>query len=193
MARSAILVKLLMLFVSINVIFYHGESSYSGVSGYHNQMRRMASIKASYIRSSISSSLSSSTPISSPSSRVHHVTEYGADPTGRSDSTEALQQAILEAFRSPVDGYLMEGITNLGGTEIHLDGGTYMISRPLRLPDTSGGNFMIHGGSLRASNDFPGDRHLIELWPSTNSMSYEDITLRNLMLGLQLQRVVALP
>jgi len=60
------------------------------------------------------------------------VTDYGADPTGRLDSTEALQQAISDAFGSPVDTHLMEG-----------DGGTYKISRPLRLPDTSGGNFMV--------------------------------------------------
>jgi hypothetical protein len=58
------------------------------------------------------------------------VTDYGADPTGRLDSTEALQQAISDAFGSPVDTHLMEG-------------GTYKISRPLRLPDTSGGNFMV--------------------------------------------------
>jgi hypothetical protein len=71
------------------------------------------------------------------------VTDYGADPTGRLDSTEALQQAISDAFGSPVDTHLMEGVADLGGTEVHLDGGTYKISRPLRLPDTSGGNFMV--------------------------------------------------
>lgn len=61
----------------------------------------------------------------------------------------------------------------------------------------------IHGGSLLASNDFPKDRHLIELWPSSSSKidiansssntalnvsassfssSYEYITLRDLLL-----------
>ena len=79
------------------------------------------------------------------SSRVHHVTEYGADPTGISDSTEALQQAISDAFRSSVEGaHLMEGIADFGGAQLHLDGGTYKISRPLRLPDTGAGNFMVH-------------------------------------------------
>lgn len=80
----------------------------------------------------------------STESRVHHVTEYGADPTGRSDSTEALQQAILYAFGSPLDGHLIKGVADLGGTQVHLDGGTYKISRPLLLPDTGGGNFMVH-------------------------------------------------
>ncbi len=72
------------------------------------------------------------------------MTEYGADPTGKSDSTEALEQAISDAFGSPVDSHLMKGIADLGGTEVHLDGGTYKISRPLRLPDSSAGNFMVH-------------------------------------------------
>lgn len=80
----------------------------------------------------------------SSGSRVHHVTEYGADPTGRLDSTGALQEAISDAFASPLDdGHLIEGVADLGGTEVHLDGGTYKISRPLRLPDTGGGNFMV--------------------------------------------------
>ena len=109
--------------------------------------------------------------------------DYGADPTGRSDSTEALQQAIFDVFRSPIDGHLMPGVTNLGGAEVHLDGGTYIINRPLRLPEVNGGNFMIHGGSLKASDSFPTDRHLIELWSSSDSpISYEYITLKDLLL-----------
>lgn len=57
----------------------------------------------------------------------------------------------------------------------------------------------IHSGSLRASNNFPKDRHLIELWPShapklesieqvqnlkgeAYDRAYEFITLRNLLL-----------
>ena len=109
--------------------------------------------------------------------------DYGADPTGRSDSTEALQQAIFDVFRSPIDGRLMPGVANLGGAEVHLDGGTYIINRPLRLPEVNGGNFMIHGGSLKASDSFPTDRHLIELWsPSDSPISYEYITLKDLLL-----------
>ena len=78
-------------------------------------------------------------------SRVHHVTDYGADPSGRSDSTEALERAIHDAFQSR-DGersHLMEGIPDLGGVQVHLDGGTYKISRPLSLPDFGGGNIMV--------------------------------------------------
>ncbi|KAJ9693209.1 hypothetical protein PVL29_012096 [Vitis rotundifolia] len=180
MARGDLLIK---LFVSLCLIFGHGESSYAGVGSYDDQISQMASIKASFLkRDVISPSRSHTIQSISSSSREHHATDYGADPTGRSDSTEALQQAIFDAFASPIDGHLMQGITNLGGVELHLDGGTYMISRPLRLPDIGGGNFMIHGGSLRASSDFPTDRHLIELSSSSKSLSYEYITLKDLML-----------
>ncbi|CAB4302620.1 unnamed protein product [Prunus armeniaca] len=172
---NAMLVKLLMGFMYLNVMVNHGESSYAGAAGtYHDQMKRMAlMMKAS---NTIQNKVSSG-------SRVHHVTEYGADPTGRLDSTGALQEAISVAFASPLDGHLITGVADLGGTEVHLDGGTYKISRPLRLPDAGGGNFMIHGGSLHASDDFPTDRHLIELWSSSNSFVYEDITLKDLMIN----------
>ncbi|KAM4102363.1 hypothetical protein ACB094_05G217900 [Castanea mollissima] len=180
------LVKLFMGFVYVNVILGYVESSYSGVTKYHDAIRRMALVKAAHIirnGDGASQPQSYSTPLVVSRSRVLHVTDYGADPTGRLDSTEALEQAISDAFGSPVDAHLMEGIADLGGTEIHLDGGTYKISRPLRLPKTSGGNFMIHGGSLHASNNFPTDRHLIELWPSSASLSYEYITLKDLMIN----------
>lgn len=80
-----------------------------------------------------------------PSSRrVYHVTSYGADPTGKTDSTDALIGALSDAFNQDLsDGFLMNGIVNLGGAEIDLEGGTYSISRPLRLPITGRGNFKV--------------------------------------------------
>ncbi|KAJ4725485.1 polygalacturonase QRT3-like [Melia azedarach] len=190
MAESAVLVKLLLLgLISVNILpiqFQYVESSYPGESDhYEDQMtRQMSSIRASSIvRNRMPLSRTYSTPpLESTSSCIHYVTHYGADPTGISDSTEAIERAISDAFTSPIDGHLMKGIPNLGGSELHLDGGTYKISRPLRLPDIGGGNFMIHGGSLRASDDFPKDRHLIELRSSSNSISYEYITLKDLMI-----------
>ncbi|KAL5977509.1 Polygalacturonase qrt3 [Asimina triloba] len=163
----------------------------------------MEMIKASSLRcSGISPSPAPSmVPTVLPTSRVYHVTAYGADSTGKNDSTEAILRAISDAFEAPdKDRVLMPGIADLGGGQIHLDGGIYMISRPLRLPASGGGNLMIHGGSLRASDDFPRDRHLIELWPSSSpkksltdytpmqetarqfASAYEDITLKDLML-----------
>jgi len=75
--------------------------------------------------------------------RVYHVTSYGADPTGSSDSTEALLAAIEDAAKGPSEGYLMQGIKNLGGSRINLEGGNYLISQPLRLPVAGVGNLMV--------------------------------------------------
>ena len=80
-----------------------------------------------------------------PASRPHvyEVTSYGADPTGKLDSTEALLKAITDAFNGPSEGFLMKGIANLGGAYINLQGGNYRISKPLRLPAAGVGNLMV--------------------------------------------------
>lgn len=183
-SKNTMLANLLLAFVSVNTVLDYGESSYSGISNYHANIRRMASVKASFISRNgvppISHSFST-TPVLT-GSRVYHATDYGADPSGKLDSTDALEQAISDAFRSQVEGHLIQGVADLGGAQLHLDGGTFKISRPLRLPKIRGGNFMILCGSLTASPDFPTDRHLIELLPSSSSFSYEDVTLKDLMI-----------
>lgn len=79
----------------------------------------------------------------SDSSRVYHVTDYGADPTGNKDSTVAIARAISDAFSAPSDRVLMPGIKDLGGPKIHLDGGAYLISSPIALPSSGGGNLKV--------------------------------------------------
>lgn len=75
--------------------------------------------------------------------RVFHVTSYGADPTGNSDSTEAILAAIADAANVQSEGHLMEGINNLGGAQINLEGGNYLIRRSLTLPESGVGNLMV--------------------------------------------------
>ncbi|XVF86255.1 hypothetical protein PTKIN_Ptkin18bG0026000 [Pterospermum kingtungense] len=185
-SKNTMLANILLAFLSVNIVVYYGESSYSAISDYHRKTRRMALIKSSFISRNggppIPNTNSFSTPPGLTRSRVYHAIEYGADPTGKLDSTDSLKQAISDAFQSPFEGHLMQGVANLGGAQLHLDGGTYKISRPLRLPKTSGGNFMILGGSLTASPEFPTDRHLIELLPTSNSVSYENVKLMDLMI-----------
>ncbi|TKY50169.1 Polygalacturonase QRT3 [Spatholobus suberectus] len=115
---------------------------------------------------------------------VYLVTSYGADPTGNSDSTEALLAAMADAAKGPSEGFLMKDIKDLGGAQINLEGGKYIISRPLQLPLAGVGNLMIHGGTIRASNNFPSNGHLIDLSTSGESKSYnyEYITLKDLLL-----------
>lgn len=168
---------------------------------YHETIRRLQSFKASLTRHDSIASTPSSSFAPSPSSqpaegmnnpRVYHVTSYGADPTGNSDSTEALLAAIADAANGPSEGYLMEGISNLGGAQINLEGGNYMIRKSLKLPVTSVGNIMIHGGTIKASDDFPNDGYIIDLSTSSNendgknspssSYNFEYITLKDLLL-----------
>ncbi|XP_074585902.1 polygalacturonase QRT3-like isoform X2 [Curcuma longa] len=152
------------------------------------------------------SPLSSSSPLPSKKKilqkstppRIFHVTEYGADPTGKADSTAAIGEAIADACAAATSQWLIAGVNNLGGAEVHLDGGLYLIDAPITLPVGSG-NVKIHGGSLRASDEFPTDHYLIELSASQNATSqtnttvvgdltassgynFEYVTLRGLML-----------
>lgn len=74
---------------------------------------------------------------------MYHVTEYGADPTGVADSTSAIARAVADAFRPPTSSTLLSGIPDLGGAEVDLDGGVYVLTSPLSLPASGGGNFKV--------------------------------------------------
>ncbi|CAH9110740.1 unnamed protein product [Cuscuta epithymum] len=128
--------------------------------------------------------LTSNSSYGGESARVYHVTSFGADPTGKYDSTDAILEAIKNAT-SVSSGFLFNQIQNLGGARIDLDGGVYVISRPLQLPTAGLGNLVIHGGTLRASNNFPVNGYLIDLSdPQSGKLQYnfEYITLRDLLL-----------
>ncbi|KAK6240322.1 hypothetical protein QQP08_006732 [Theobroma cacao] len=134
--------------------------------------------------------------------RVFYPLGYGADPTGEQESSDAILQALNDAFQVQSGLEMLPGVTDLGGVVIDLLGGSYKISKPIRFPASGGGNVVVKGGSLRASNTFPGDRHLIEVW-SPNSqvlkekasvptgfadakdqnvgIYYEDITFRDIL------------
>ncbi|XVE94296.1 hypothetical protein REPUB_Repub01dG0268900 [Reevesia pubescens] len=214
MARNfalAALISMILGLASLHIIHVSachnsGVAQFSATGNYHEQMRLLQAFKASLIRrESVSASAISPSPSSAPplettfEPRVYPVTKYGADPTGKTDSTEALNKAIADAFQGPSEGILIEGITNLGGPQINLEGGNYLISKPLRLP-AGAGNLMIHGGTLRASDDFPADGYLIDLSASSassqegkigsflksklaasSSYNFEYITLKDLM------------
>ncbi|XAR56080.1 Polygalacturonase [Bertholletia excelsa] len=205
-ARRALAMWVIMRMVSFIMVGVYGESSLAAAqfSGdrYGHQMRKVQALNSFLRRDSVSLPPNSMPPspsfAPSPSPttvtetpRVYHVTSYGADPTGKRDSIEALEQAILDAFEQATDSggieaKLMQGIANLGGAQIDLEGGTYSISRSLQLPATGVGNFMIHGGTLKALEGFPADGYLIDIAApsSSNDQEYnsEYVTLRDLML-----------
>lgn len=93
---------------------------------------------------------------------VYPVT-YGADPTGRTDSTSAFVAAMVAVTGHNTSGHTMSaGIADLGGVVLDLGGGDYVISAPLTVPAFYG-NLRIIDGTLRASPSFPPDRYLIEV------------------------------
>ncbi|KAK7303863.1 hypothetical protein RJT34_14780 [Clitoria ternatea] len=131
--------------------------------------------------------------------RVVYPSEYGADPTGANDSIDAILNAVEDAFKTDNELELLPGVRDLGGVVIDFQGGNYKISKPITFPSSGGANVVVTGGTLRASDTFPTDRHLVELWATNskrlpkstdfNSMKleqkigiyYEDITFRDIL------------
>ncbi|KAL6546203.1 hypothetical protein OROMI_021924 [Orobanche minor] len=138
--------------------------------------------------------------------RMFYPIGYGADPSGAHDSASAIYDSLLDAAKlgKGPDFSLLPGITDLGGVTIDLQGGDFRVDRPIRFPPGIG-NIVVQGGTLRASDKFPGDRHLIELWApdsttrkhsntmktgdffsnrkdwNNDGMKYEDITFRDIL------------
>jgi hypothetical protein len=88
--------------------------------------------------------------------------DFGADPTGASDSTAAFDLAVAALLNHSGLPPMADSIVNLGGATLDLMGGEYLISRPLLIPKLVG-NVRVRGGSLRASATFPADRFIIEV------------------------------
>ena len=95
---------------------------------------------------------------------VDPVASFGADPTGRRDSTQALTQAMtaLTNTSAHAPDAMADCIANLGGATLDLGGGEFLISAPLIIPPHVG-NVRIRGGTLRASPSFPPTRFLVEI------------------------------
>jgi hypothetical protein len=69
--------------------------------------------------------------------------EYGADPTGENESSDAIMKAIEDAFKMDNRGLeLLLGIRDLGGVVIDFQGGNYKISKPITFP-SSAGNLVV--------------------------------------------------
>jgi hypothetical protein len=98
-----------------------------------------------------------------PSAPVVYPITFGADPTGETDSTAAFTAAMASVLAHNTSGHRMsEGIIDLGGCVLDLQGGDYLLSSPLIVP-AGFGNVRIIDGSLRATPSFPATRYLIEV------------------------------
>ncbi|KAJ8765847.1 hypothetical protein K2173_020363 [Erythroxylum novogranatense] len=117
--------------------------------------------------------------------KVFYPIGYGADPNCVQESSEAILKTLHDAFKVQNELELLRDVHDLGGVVIDLQGGNYKISRPIRLP-CGRGNVVVQKGTLRASDTFPSDRHLVELRSPKSTIPgrriyYEDITFRDIL------------
>lgn len=70
--------------------------------------------------------------------------EYGADPRGENESSDAIMKALEDAFEMDNEGLeLLPGIRDLGGVVIDFQGGNYKISKPITFPSSIGNLVVI--------------------------------------------------
>jgi hypothetical protein len=119
--------------------------------------------------------------------------QYGADPSGRRDSTAAFHRLVRDVLSCQEGGFdchrMASGIVDLGGATIDLEGGQYLISDPIYIPPLYG-NLNILNGELRAGPSFPTHRWMIEIGNLTEcsaldperGVCHELINLQDLLL-----------
>ena len=89
--------------------------------------------------------------------------DFGADSSGTADSTAAFQRLVVALLSHNTSGHILSGkVVDLGGATVDLQGGDYLLSAPLAVPNYFG-NYRIIDGSLRASLAFPADKYVLEL------------------------------
>lgn len=72
-----------------------------------------------------------------------YPSEYGADPTGAQESSDAILKAVEDAFGLESGLELVGGVKDLGGVVIDLQGGNYTINKPITFPSFGGGNVVV--------------------------------------------------
>eukprot|EP01060_Flectonema_neradi_P032389 TRINITY_DN513_c16_g1_i1.p1 TRINITY_DN513_c16_g1~~TRINITY_DN513_c16_g1_i1.p1 ORF type:complete len:465 (+),score=98.69 TRINITY_DN513_c16_g1_i1:37-1431(+) len=93
---------------------------------------------------------------------VFSPTDFGADPTGKTDSTDAVTKALNSMLSVANASSMADGIRNLGGATLDLRGGTYLISKSLVVPQYFG-NFKISDGTLMAASNFSSPGYLVHV------------------------------
>ena len=126
----------------------------------NRQRSRAGAISA--IRSTQNKCILSSPP-SSSSFRVTPI-DFGADPTGKTDSTKAFTAALHSLLNHTSSlPQMASSIINHGGVILDLAGGVYTISQSVTIPVLVGNIQITGSGTLRASPTFPTDNYLIQI------------------------------
>ena len=104
-------------------------------------------------------------PHAAPAADASHVyspLDFGGDPSGETDSTLAVQDALDAVLNASTPGIRdANDIRDCGGATLDLQGGAYMISAPIVIPAYYG-NLRITQGTLRASPAFPTHSYILE-------------------------------
>lgn len=88
-------------------------------------------------------------------------TDFGADPTGVKSSSDAFDQAVAAMLALALDSRMdFLGHYDLGGATLDLNGGIYLIDRPIAFPSLYA-NFKVQSGTLMASPSFPKDSYML--------------------------------
>lgn len=127
---------------------------------------------------SLETSLQAAGPLAPGPTLNLNAISFGADPTGRNDSSQALHAAILAAAAAS------SGPPGAGGIPVGLDlaGGVYFLSHPLIFKDSSVSNIQIYGGTLIAnatsfsSSPYNGTAFLLDFTYSAG-LVLRDLTL----------------
>jgi hypothetical protein len=99
-------------------------------------------------------------------SPVVNPIDFGADPTGVKDSTAAFVAAVAELLKHNTSGHMMsDGIVDLGGVVLDLQGGDYLVNAPVQIPQFVG-NLRIIDGTIRAGASFPPNAYVIQVGAS---------------------------
>ena len=88
---------------------------------------------------------------------------WGADPSGRVDSSPAFGRMLSALFNASAHHKRMAAnIVDLGGATVDLGGGDYLLSQPLLVPPFFG-NVHFVDGTLRAAPSFPPSSWLVQV------------------------------
>jgi hypothetical protein len=97
-----------------------------------------------------------------PDSPLLTPVSFGADPTGKADASPAFAQLLtaLQARCAGVARNMSDGISDCGGLVVDLQGGAYLLTEPLVIPQFLG-NLRVIDGTLRAAPGFPQAEFLL--------------------------------
>ena len=125
--------------------------------------QRCGHVPRSYTTPTPAAARRTAKPTATPATTINPI-DFGADPTGKQDSTEAMLKAMgaLLNATGKASHHMASGIVDLGGSTLDLQGGQYLISKPLVVPQFFG-NLRVVRGTLRASAKFPAAQYLIHI------------------------------